>query len=287
MELFTLGEGHYSEDDVQESARAFTGYRINQRSESFAFEKRLHDDADKTFMGRTGPFTGDDIIDIICSQDRCAEFITAKIWTFFAYEHPEPEVIGPFSRIFRESDYNVTALLRAMFSSSAFYGKAAYRSQVKSPVQWIIQTAKSLNTAPPPSKALEGALRQMGQILFAPPNVKGWDGNRAWISSSTLLFRYNLSAYFVNGRPPSLEGMGGKRADPVYLVMEEIAPAPLRNDPDALLNSLSFRIFSAPLPPRDRAHYLVFLEERRDRLDDKTIRDLLLLMMSTPNFQLT
>jgi len=287
MELFTLGEGNYSETDIQESARAFTGYRVDPRTLEFRYDPNQHDDSEKTFMGRKGPFNGDDIIDIIVEQSACPSFMTRKIFTFFAYENPEPEVVEVFADIYRASNYNTSALLRAIFLSPIFYSKKAMHSQVKSPVQWMVQTSKALDVPTPGGAALEGAMRQMGQVLFQPPNVKGWDGNRAWISTSTLLFRYNLAAYFVNGKPPALEGMGGKKSEPIRISIERVAPQPTRADPDAVLDAVAFRMFNAPLTPADRARFLVFLEERRDRLDDHTIRDLMLLMMSSPEFQLT
>lgn len=198
MELFTLGQGQYSEDDIKNSARSFTGWTCD--FESFRYREEVHDFGEKKFMGRTGDFDGWNIIDIIFEQPAAATFITTKLWRYFAYEDPEPEVIEGLAKTLREHDYELRPMLRQMFLSRAFYSEKAMGSQIKSPAQFVVQLASDLEYDEPPYNAMAGATARLGQNLFYPPNVKGWDGNRAWINANALLIRYNLPAMIVRQR---------------------------------------------------------------------------------------
>lgn len=201
MELFTLGIGHYTETDIKEAARAFTGW--TERDGQFHYEARRHDPGLKTFLGRTGYFGGDDIIAIILEQPACAEFICRKLWTYFAYENPEPEIVEGLADTLRRNDYELKPVLRRMFLSRAFYSDKAVGTQIKSPAQLVanllVQLDAPLEERPPIAQL---AMRAMGQSLFSPPNVKGWDGGRAWINTNTLLVRYNFASYLVSGVVP-------------------------------------------------------------------------------------
>ncbi|MGI8907060.1 MAG: DUF1800 domain-containing protein [Candidatus Sumerlaeaceae bacterium] len=207
MELFTLGIGNYTENDIKEAARAFTGWA--DRDGQYFFDSRRHDTDNKTFLGQTGNFDGDKIISIIMQQPACAEFISRKLWKFFAYDEPEQEVVTGLAETLRKNKYELKPLLRQMFSSEAFYSDRAMHSQVKSPSQLVVNLMVQLNApleAKPPVAQL--AMRAMGQALFFPPNVKGWDGGKAWINTNTLLIRYNFANYLVSGVVPSFGGFG-------------------------------------------------------------------------------
>src|SRR6516162_5565391 len=207
MELFTLGEGHYSESDVKEAARAFTGYRIDQDNQSFRFAPAQFDSGLKTFMGKTGPWNGDQLVDIIVSQPQCARFIAAKIWKFFAYEATDPKLIDALASEFRNVQYEIRPFMKQVFSSREFYGAEALNSQIKSPVQFLVQAFRTMPIALPESAVLEFAFRQMGQVPFFPPNVKGWDGGNSWINTSTLTFRYRFARQLVEGIDPQEIGL--------------------------------------------------------------------------------
>ena len=284
MELFSLGEGHYTEKDIQESAKAFTGYRINYETGDYRFQEREYDPGNKTFFGKTGPFTGDDIIDAIVAQPQCARFIGKKLWVFFVAENPSEETVSGVADLLLSNGYDVGATLSTIFRSSAFYSPKVVHHQIKSPVQWIMQTTKMLEIPLPDSKVLENSLSALGQVVFAPPNVKGWDGGRSWISASSLLYRYNLAAYLLSGKARILGGGNTKTAN---VPLDKIAPLEVRNGSDQLLDRLSFRLFNYPLPPKDRATYLTYLEKHATPYSDDTIRDLMQIMMSTPDYQLT
>jgi uncharacterized protein (DUF1800 family) len=284
MELFTLGEGNYTEADIRESARAFTGYRFNPRTQQFVFAFRQHDNGEKTFMGRKGNFDGNGIVDILFEHPQTAPFIARKLWIYFASENPSPELVEALAGNLRGNDFHVGKFLSTLFRSGVFYAPETYRAQVKSPVQWLIQTSGSLGIPLPEAAVTDAALRQMGQVLFAPPNVKGWEGNRAWISTSTLLFRYNLAGYLVSERT-SLPGVM-KGENVIRIPLEEIAPLEIRDDDEKLISALEFRIFNARLPAKERAACLIYAQQFRAQMSDARIRDLLLMMMSTPDFQL-
>ena len=284
MELFTLGEGVlYTEQDVREGARAFAGYRISPRDLQWIWAKKQADTGEKSFMGKSGKFTGDDVVDIICDQPECADFMARKFLKFFAVEEPSDHAVKALGAEFRSSGYDIKPTLRALFTSAEFYSPAAMRSQVKSPVQWVVQSAKVLDTPMISFKVLDPALGQMGQTLFGPPNVKGWDGGRAWITSATLLLRYNLAGYMVNGR-----GISGAKGKPgVNVRLDRIAPKDLRADAGKLCDALAFRLINDNLRAADRERLVEFVRERGAEASDSTLRDLLHLMMSTPEYQLT
>lgn len=199
MELFTLGQGHYTEDDIKNAARAFTGWTTN--GEDFVYEPRNHDQGAKEFMGRKGPLNGNDVFDILFARRRAAEFIVEKLWTFFAYAEPEPEIVEGLATVLYDQGYALKPMLRAMFLSRAFYSPRATGSHIKSPVELIATMASQLDIEFSPlvrNYTLHSA-RRMGQDMFFPPNVKGWPGGRTWISAGTLMTRYNLSNFFIHG----------------------------------------------------------------------------------------
>ncbi len=200
MELFTFGIGNYSEADVKAGARAFTGYRIDPARQEFHFAAAQHDETAKTFLGQTGNLSGDDVLDLIVAQPACPKFIGRKLWRFFVEDAPAPATIEAMGGLLRKHGFQIRPALRDVFRSEEFYAPAVRRTQIKSPVQFLVQSSKLLETSLPPAPACEGALRSMGQMLLAPPNVKGWDGGKSWVSTATLLFRYNFANYLLNWR---------------------------------------------------------------------------------------
>lgn len=198
MELFTLGKGQYSEDDIKNSARAFTGWTCDHKI--FQYKPERHDDGEKTFLGRRGNFDGWNIIDIIFEQPACAEFLAAKLWRFFAGTEPEPQVVQALAQTLRDNDYELRPLLRQLFASAEFYAPEVMGAQIKSPAQFVLRLCYDLGIEPP-FDTLPRATRAIGQDLFYPPNVKGWDGNRAWINANSLLVRANLPAQLLDEKP--------------------------------------------------------------------------------------
>ena len=202
MELFSTGVGHYTENDVKESARALTGYSVERDDWTFKFREQAHDSGEKTFLGQTGQFDGPDILRIICLQPATAKFLAKKLLEYFVCTQPDPEMITPVADLYRSSGYNLKQLLHTLFRSQLFYSERATNSVVKSPVLLAIGALKAMRTRLPPDELILGALRVMGQDLFFPPDVNGWPGGADWINSNTLLVRYNFANFLMHGVSP-------------------------------------------------------------------------------------
>jgi uncharacterized protein (DUF1800 family) len=306
MELFTVGIGNYTEEDIRAAARAFTGYRIDFTTQQFRLAPMQQDLGTKTFMGHTGPLNGDDIIDILIQKPACAQFIGKKLWRFFVEDEPSREIVDLIASRIRAHDFEMRPVLREIFSSAQFYSDRVMQTQIKSPVQYIVQTSKLLDTQLPSPVVAQNAMRQMGQILFAPPNVKGWDGGKAWITTSTLLFRYNFANYLINGDAILQPGIAArtKPSDPGFrpraqrqqlaeqikrdpIDISKLAPKELREKPRELVDLLIARLFQNRPREKDADTFVQFLESRKPDTSDQTMRELVHLMMSTPQFQLT
>ncbi|MBI4283411.1 MAG: DUF1800 domain-containing protein [Chloroflexi bacterium] len=190
MELFSMGIGNYSEGDVRESARAFTGWLLVQKA--FLFNPNQHDYGPKLFLGRSGNFDGDDIIDIIIEQPVTAEFISRKLFSFFAYDDPSPEVVSRLASTLRETNYSINEVMRQILTLPEFYSAKAYRAKIKSPAELVAATVRTLNIETD-GTGLPGFADRMGQSLFDPYDVEGWPGGIEWINSNTLLQRLNFA----------------------------------------------------------------------------------------------
>ena len=192
MELFTLGEGNYSEQDVKEAARAFTGWGIDGESGEFLFRTGLHDDGVKTLLGRTGPFGGAEVLDILLDQPQTAEFLVRKLWREFVSPQPEMPEVARIAAEFRRSGYDIRVPVRALLTSNAFYASSNRASLVKSPVELLVGTLRQFDFEIGDPFPFVVMSRQLGQDLMAPPNVKGWPGGEQWINAGTLLTRKQI-----------------------------------------------------------------------------------------------
>jgi uncharacterized protein (DUF1800 family) len=191
MELFTMGVGNYSEKDIREGARAFTGW--NYSDLTFVVNKEQHDDAPKTFLGQTGNFDGVDVINIILKQPVTARFIAGKIYRYFVRQELDPQVQDKLGEVLRNNDYRIAPLLETIFLSRDFYSSASVGTQIKSPVQLAISTFKKLGlTEVPGVPDFNIATGTLGQRLFSPPTVAGWSEGRSWITPGLLLERGNF-----------------------------------------------------------------------------------------------
>jgi uncharacterized protein (DUF1800 family) len=191
MELFTMGRGHYSETDIREAARAFTGWGFNLQGE-FVFRANLHDAGNKTVLGRSGRLTGDDVLDILLQQKQTARFIAGKIYRFFIHETPDAARIEWLADRFYASGYEIGKLMDDIFLSDWFYDPKFPGAKIKSPVELLVGLRRML---PMEFERPEVQLlyqRLLGQVLFYPPNVAGWPGGKNWIDSSSLMYRLRL-----------------------------------------------------------------------------------------------
>jgi hypothetical protein len=191
LELFTMGVGNYTERDVREAARSFTGWTNDVLA--FKFDKDQHDFGDKTLLGKTGPLNGQDVIDTILAQPVTGEFVSAKMYRYFVRDEVPAAVRTELGRSFRASGYQIKPLLKRIFLSRDFYSPAATATQIKSPVVLVVSTYKKMGLRELPTIPDFGRLTSsLGQTLFDPPNVAGWAGGRTWITPATLLQRGNL-----------------------------------------------------------------------------------------------
>ncbi|MGF6771390.1 uncharacterized protein (DUF1800 family) [Paraburkholderia sp. GAS199] len=209
MELFSLGEGHYSQQDVSEAARAYTGWSLDPDTEAYVWRANQHDDGVKTVLGRTGEFDGDQVLDILLAQPETASFVTAKLWREFVSDTPDPARIAPIAAQFRASHYDIKVALRALILSDAFWQDDDRGVLVKSPAEFVVGTLRAFDIGYDNTAPFATQIRALGENLFYPPNVKGWPGGTTWINSSTLLARKQ----FVEQLFRATEAVGPKRAD--------------------------------------------------------------------------
>ena len=206
MELFTLGVGNYNEQDIKASARAFTGYNYN-RNGTFNLKENRHDFNKKTFFNKTGNFNGDDIIDIILEQKQCARFICSKVYTYFINPKIDENRLEEITNIFYK-DYNISNLMRYIFSSNWFYNEENIGVKIKSPIELLVGIQTIIPFKFEKEQRLQYLQKMMGQILFYPVNVAGWQGDRSWIDCNTLMFRMKLPALVLNNAVINLEEKG-------------------------------------------------------------------------------
>ncbi|MHC4222960.1 MAG: DUF1800 domain-containing protein [Planctomycetota bacterium] len=235
FELFTLGDGNYTERDIQEAARAFTGWHILR--DRFHFSRVLHDDGRKTVLGQTGAFWGEDVLRIATEQPACGRYLARKLLAFFVTPTPDEKIVESLGAYLKESGYDIPATLKLLFQSELFFSKATRGALIKSPLEYAVGAIRTFDAKVDTRQAVP-MMREMGQDLLAPPNVKGWPGQRSWINTASWLPRVNAARGFARtvdkdaqfeacgrallGRPVSslekqaLESSGGKRGDLVH-----------------------------------------------------------------------
>ena len=204
MELFTMGIGHYTETDVRESARAWTGWTLREPRtfegrRTFAFKPQLHDGATKTFQGQAGDLDGTDIMRIILANPATPRWIAGRLARFFVAPTPAPALVEAMAQHLVASDYEIAPVLRSLFRSRAFYGPDVVHAQIKSPVEFVVGAVRHLGVADPDWSRLALLTANAGQRLFFPPTVKGWDGGKAWINAATVFTRANLAGALLSG----------------------------------------------------------------------------------------
>lgn len=191
MELFTMGRGNYTENDVKEAARAFTGWGFNQQGE-FVFRRNQHDNDSKTFLGKTGNFNGDDILNILLEDKRTADYITKKIYRYFVNENVNDANQQWLSGRFYSSNYNISKLLEDIYTSNWFYEEKNIGTRIKSPIELLAGIRRLMPMQMENDQSQLLFQRALGQILFYPPNVAGWPGGKNWIDSSSLMLRLRI-----------------------------------------------------------------------------------------------
>ena len=282
LELFTLGEGHYTEEDIREAARCFTGWTVNPANGQSVFVSKRHDNGRKKLFGQAEKFGAEDAAEVICAQPRCAEFLAAKLWEFYAYPRPEPALVKSLAAHYRKTGLHTGELLRMIFTHPEFYSPRARATQVKSPVQWMVQAARETGRQLlPPGVALPLAA-ELGQNLFMPPSVKGWDGGTAWVNSATLIRRSNTALLFSTAAPPlpvETEPMDAA-------AWAAVAPREMRGDPVSLGRRLE-EVFLAVSPaPATRQRLQAVLAQGSFPCSDETVREASTVLLGCPEYNL-
>ena len=298
LELFTLGEGHYTEKDVTQAARALCGLTLDRLTQEPVFRKRLEVAGDKTFLGRTGPLGVEDVLDQIAAQPQTDRFLTGRLWTFFAGTPPSPALQDALAVRFRATGQQFGPFLRTMLISEEFHQPSVMNQQIKSPVQLLVSACRQLERPLPPAPVCANTLRLLGQELFNPPNVKGWEGGLAWINTNTLLNRHNLALLLVTGENPMalaadskpasqkgplrqrLLGRTGGGANP-----ERLFTPTERGDARSLLAAVERRFLTAPLQPREQVPLSEYLRAQ-GALDDRDVLGVVRLALCTPQYQI-
>ena len=296
MELFTLGRGNYTEQDIKEAARAFTGWQFSLDGQ-FVFREQVHDEGDKTIFGKTEPFKGEDVIAMLLENKQTARFVTAKIYRFFVNETEDKNRVDQLAEQFYKSGYDISDLMERIFTADWFYEAKNIGAHIKSPVELLVGMRHTLGIQfdqPQPQIFVQ---RTLGQVLFYPPNVAGWPGGKNWIDSSSLLFRmqfpnYVLKAAEVTVAPKEdgdvntqlLARKGGQQFR--VTVNWSDFESPFAKTPDAeLTDALAMALLPFPLNPDQRA--LLDNQTKPTQTRSERIHTLTAALMSLPEYQLT
>lgn len=296
MELFSLGEGSYSESDIKNGAKALTGYTYDDNE--FYFNNEQHDETIKRVLGRSGNIDGDGFVRAILEQNACAQYISQKLYRHFVGEFPEERseharvtlrVIKQLASTMREHRYAIRPVLKRLFLSEHFYDPTIRASSIKSPAELIVGAVRTLNTPVRDLATLVDAMGLMGQSLFQPPNVAGWSGERTWINTTTIYVRQNALNYLLTGITPA--GLDATAAaapyDPAPLLDDLAKSAPgAERDPDKVVDYL-LNTLIAGTPAKQRAATLnAFVNDAGGRVTKGVVTGLLALIAALPEYQL-
>ncbi|MCT2406736.1 DUF1800 domain-containing protein [Chryseobacterium antibioticum] len=286
MELFTMGRGNYTEKDIREGARAFTGWGYDKEG-NFKERKNLHDDGTKTFLGKTGNFTGTDILNIILEQKATATFITTKIYKFFVNEKVDNTIVEQLSTDFYQSGYDLKKLMNDIFSSTWFYDQKNIGNRIKSPIELMAGMMRMLPMNIQNPENLIVYQKLLGQMLLYPPNVAGWPNGKSWIDSSTLMVRLQIPQIWSGLRP--LE-YSPRQDDDIDMGMKsrETAMNKSFKNPNITIDwSRLEKVFA----DKNCEEYLIQNTKTLDmnsvkNFSDKSIKMNIINLMSTPEYQL-
>lgn len=285
MELFTMGRGNYTETDIKELARAFTGWGYNKEGE-FIDRPKQHDTGTKTFLGKTGNFNGDDVLNIILEQKATARFITTKIYKFFVNENPDQKNINKLSEEFYASHYDIKKLMESIFLSSWFYDKKNIGNKIKSPTELIAGMIRILPMEIKNPENITVYQKLLGQMLLFPPNVAGWPSGKSWIDSSTLMLRLQIPQIWSGLRPMEYSAKEDDDIDMGMKSREALIKA--FKSPNITIDWLAVEKAFKNKRPED---YLIQNTELIDmktisQFSDQSLKMNIINLMSTPEYQL-
>lgn len=286
MELFTMGRGNYTEKDIREGARAFTGWGYDKEG-NFQERKKLHDEGIKTFLGKTGNFTGSEVLDIILKQKATSRFITAKIYRFFVNEIEDKAIIDQLADHFYESGYDIKKLMIEIFSSSWFYDQKNISNRIKSPIELMAGIMRTLPMNIQNPENLIVYQKLLGQMLLYPPNVSGWPNGKSWIDSSTLMLRLQIPQIWSGLRPLEYSPRPDDDIDMGMKSRENALNKAFKNPNITIDWDRVEKFFSGKNP----AEYLIQNSKSLDmnsvkNFSDSSIKMNVINLMSTPEYQL-
>lgn len=294
MELFSLGEGHYTEQDIKEGARALTGYTFEFND--FAFRNDWHDEGTKTILGKTGGLDGDGFVKAILAKRECSEFIALKFYRYFVGDIPAAgdarraalAVVKHMASWLLAARYDLKPMLRRLLLSEHFHDPAVRLGRIKSPAELVVGLVRSLDAPVRDLGILNDAMDLMGQSLFYPPSVKGWDGGRSWINTSTLYIRQNVANFLLTGKMP--EGYDAladvEKYDFLPLLIEASEHAAgAEKDPAALARALIRFCLGQSLDPAREQAVVDYLRSF-GRIDATSVARTLSLIAAAPEYQL-
>ncbi|MFC3158676.1 Protein of unknown function [Chryseobacterium arachidis] len=286
MELFTMGRGNYTEKDIREGARAFTGWGYDKDG-NFIERPKQHDEGIKTFLGKTGNFTGTDALNIILEQKATSKFITTKIYKFFVNENVDETIVNKLSESFYQSSYDIKKLMKDIFSSSWFYDQKNIGNRIKSPIELMAGMMRTLPMNIQNPENLIVYQKLLGQTLLNPPNVAGWPNGRSWIDSSTLMLRLQIPQIWSGLRPLDYRP---KEDDDIDMG--------LKNNPNILAKSfknpnitIDWARVEKTFNGKNVEDYLIQNPKSLDmssvkNFSDNTVKMNVINLMSTPEYQL-
>lgn len=292
MELFTIGRGNYTETDIRESARAFTGWQ-HDKAYNFAFNPKNHDSGPKTFMGQTGNFTGEDIIDILLSKPATAHYLATKIYLYLVGDVANPGEIQEMADLYFNSAYNTGELVRHILSADWFYNKGNIGNKIKSPVEFIAILNKTFQVTYTDPKSLFYLQQLLGQTLFNQPNVSGWAGGRAWIDTSSLLFRMKIPSVILNSGLIEFQGKHDPEEE-ALIALQKKTPSQLQKKITSVVNwDDLIKTFPASISQTNLITYLLpsgLNQHERSHLlntDPADLKGVIVQLISTPEYQLS
>lgn len=293
FELFTLGEGNYTERDIKEAARAFTGYR--NRGGDYHFERGAYDPDPKTVFGRTGPWNGDQVIDLVYEQPAASTFVPREFLRFYVTDDPLPDLfVEQLGTLWRQQNFSMRALIEIVFTSRLFYAPELRGNLIKSPIHYYIGLCQDLNldVAPFPARVLP-SLRNMGQMFQNPPNVRGWVGGKHWINTTTLAARRQLAHTFFTPiredrlNADDLASLQQARTEgrDALLVTDERLGGLSGQTPDFIARHLC-RYFLPVEPSEAYIQSLIQYLESHQSDTPEAIRTIVIAMLQSPPYQL-
>jgi len=244
MELFTLGRGQYTENDIKEAARAFTGWSYNKIGE-FQFNLKVHDEKEKTIFGKTGNFDGEAMIDLLLEKPGTASFIARKIYMFFVNDIPNEVHVKELATHFYDHKYDITAVMKKLFTAEWFYHPENRGNKIKSPAEFLINLSREFYVTYHKPQILIQLQSSLGQYLFNPPNVAGWPGGKNWIDSSSLMLRMKIPSLVLNDGLLDFDGKADPEDEAVIALNRKTKPKPVKSSINAEAN---WSIFLAGFP---------------------------------------